>query len=117
MPASLSLRLKAVNHALFAKNRKVVPSESPLSRLAVTVLLLATLGLVVTSLTWAWGNLQVVELQYQISQAQEVQKQYRELKEKLTIEYASLTSASRLERLAEQYGMMPPEPSQVIRLP
>lgn len=117
MPAPLSLRLQAVNHALFAQNRKLVRTESRMGRLAVLVLIFATLALVATSLTWAWTNFQVVELQYQISQAQEIQKQYRELNEKLLIEFASLTGAPRLEKLAEKYGLLPPEPSQIIRLP
>lgn len=117
MPAPLSLRLQAVNHALFAKNRKLVHSENRLSRLALVVLSGATLALVISSLTWAWSSVQVVELQYQISQAQEIQKQYRELHEKLLIEYASLTGAPRLERLADKYGMKLPEPSQILRVP
>lgn len=117
MPAPLSLRLQAVNHALFAKNRKVVQSDSRLGRTVATVLICATLALVTTSLIWAWSSVQVVELQYQISQAQEIQKQHRELYEKLLIEYANLTGAPRLEKLAEKYGLLPPEPSQIIRVP
>lgn len=117
MPAPLSLRLQAVNHVLFAKNRKLVHSESRLGRAVVTGLICATLGLVSTSIIWAWSSVQVVELQYQISQAQEIQKQHRELYEKLLIEYANLTGAPRLEKLADRYGMLPPEPSQIIRVP
>jgi cell division protein FtsL len=117
MPAPLTLRLQAVNHALFAKNRKLARSENRVGRVAVTVLICATLGLGATSLIWAWSSVQVVELQYQISQAKEIQKQHRELHEKLLIEYANLTGASRLEKLAEKYGMLPPEPSQIVRVP
>lgn len=117
MPANLTLRLHTMNQVLFAKNRKLTQSESRWGRVAVAALITATLSIIATSLTWAWGNLQIVTLNYQISQAQEIQKHYRELNDKLKIELSNLRGISRLERLAEAHGMSSPQPSQVIHLP
>lgn len=117
MPANLSLRLNAVSHTLFAKNRKLTHTESRWGRVVVTVLIMATVGIMATSLTWAWGNLQIVTLNYQISQAQEIQKQHRELHEKLKVELSNLKGIARLEKLAADHGMGSPQPSQVVYLP
>ncbi|MFZ5450301.1 MAG: cell division protein FtsL [Thermodesulfobacteriota bacterium] len=101
-----------------SRNRKVARKSSPWGRAGVVFLVLVAAGFIIASVVWAWANLQQVTLNYQISQAQEVQKQYLELNRKLRIEHSSLISISRLERLAEeQYGMVAPQPSQVVQLP
>jgi cell division protein FtsL len=117
MPANLSLHLHTVSHTLFARNRKVTQAENRWAQIVLAALILATVGIMVTSLIWAWGNFQIVTLNYQVSQAQEIQKQYRELNDKLKIELSNLKGISRLEKLAAAYGMNPPQPSQVIYLP
>jgi cell division protein FtsL len=116
MPLNLSVRLSTVSHTLLAKNRKVASAHSRWARTVVGALIVATFVIMLTSLTWAWGNLQIVTLNYQISQAQETQKQYREINSKLKIELSNLTAISRLEKQAEAYGMGAPQPSQVINL-
>ncbi len=117
MPANLSLRLHAVSHTILSRNRKVNQAESRWGRLVVAVLIMATVGIMVTSFTWAWGSLQITTLNYQISQAQETQKQYLELHEKLKVELSNLKGIARLEKLAAAHGMGSPQPSQVIHLP
>ena len=121
MPAATrnsALRLNAVSHALLTRNRKVTIQQGWWWRLVVMTLVLATAGIMLTSFLWAWGNLQVVNLNYQLSQGQENQKQLLEMNRKLRIELANLTSIARLERLAvETYGMAPPQPGNVINLP
>lgn len=118
MPANLTLRLTAVSHSLLARNRKVSRRHSTWGRAVVTALILVTAGVMLTSLIWAWANLQVVTLNYQISQAQETMKQYLELNRKLQVELSSLKAISRLERLAvDTYEMGPPQPHQVMYLP
>jgi len=117
MPRNLSVRLSTVSHSLLAKNRKVSRVHSRWGRTVVATLIVATFGVMLTSLTWACGNLQIVSLNYQISQAQETQKQYREINSKLKIELSNLTAISRLEKQAETHGMGAPQPSQVISLP
>jgi hypothetical protein len=61
--------------------------------------------------------LQYITQSYQISQTQEIQKQYLDLNRKLRIELACLTSIHRLEKLAADYDMGAPQPSQVVNLP
>ena len=118
MARQVTLRLSSVEQIFMSRNRKVARQSSSWGRAGVMFLVLAAAGFIIASVVWAWANLQQVTLNYQISQAQEVQKQYLELNRKLRIEHSSLTSISRLERLAEeQYGMGAPQPSQVVRLP
>ena len=76
-----------------------------------------TAGVLLTSVFLAWADLQYITHSYQISQAQETQKQYLDLNNKLRIELASLTAISRLEKLAAEAGMGAPQPSQVVKLP
>ena len=108
MPNNLTLRLSTAGQVFISKNRKV-GRPWRWSRIAVTVVVLATAGVFFTSLFLAWGDLQYLTQSYQISQAQEVQKQYLDLNRKLRIELACLTSIHRLEQLAAQYDMGAPD--------
>lgn len=118
MPANLTLRLTAVSHTLLARNRKVARQHSTWGRAVVATLILVTAGVMLTSLIYAWANLQIVTLNYQISQGQESMKQYLDLNQKLRVELSSIMAISRLEKLAvETYGMGAPQPHQIIHLP
>jgi cell division protein FtsL len=116
MSTNLALRLSTVSHTLVARNRKVRTQESTWAKVLVAGLLLATLGIIFTSIFWAWSNLQCTNLNYQISQAQEMQKQYLELNRKLRVELSNLSSIARLEKLAETFEMGPPTPGQVMKV-
>ena len=116
MAGNLSLRLTAAGHYLISKNRKV-SHPWRWGRAAVAGLVLATVGVLFTCLFLAWADLQFITQNYQISQAQETQKQYLDLNRKLRIELSVLTAVSRLEKLAAQYGMEAPQPHQVVNLP
>jgi cell division protein FtsL len=116
MPTNLALRLSTVSHTLIARNRKMRTQESPWGRVLVAGLILVTMGIIATSLFWAWSNLQSTTLNYQISQAQELQKQQLEFNRKLRVEYSNLTSIARLERLAENYEMGSPAQGQVVKV-
>jgi cell division protein FtsL len=118
MARYVTLRLSNVEQLFLSRNRKVASQSSQWGKAGVAILVLAAAGFIIASAMWAWGNLQQVTINYQISQAQEAQKQYLELNRKLRIELSNLTSISRLEKLAEeQFAMGPPQPSQVVRLP
>lgn len=118
MPSNITLRLSSVDQLFLSRNRKLASQSSRWGKAGVAVLVLAASGFIIASLAWAWGNLQQTTLNYQISQAQETQKQYLEMNRKLRIELSNLTSISRLERLAvERFGMGPPQPHQVVPLP
>ena len=116
MPNNLTLRLSAAGQVFISKNRKV-SHPWRWSRIAVTILVLATAGVFCTSVILAWADLQYITQNYQISQAQETQKQYLEMNRQLRIELSCLTSIHRLEQLAAQYDMGAPQPYQVVNLP
>jgi cell division protein FtsL len=119
MASNITLRLSSVEQLFISRNRKVASQQSSRwGKAGVMVLVLVVTGFIISSLIWAWANLQQTTLNYQISQAQETQKQYRVLNRRLRIELSNLTSISRLEKLAvEQFAMGPPLPSQVVQLP
>lgn len=116
MAGNLALRLGAAGQVFISKNRKV-SYPWRWGRVAVWGLILVTVGVLFTCMFLAWADLQYITQSYQISQAQETQKQYLDLNRKLRIEYSNLTAISRLENLAAQYGMEAPQPSQVVHLP
>ena len=116
MPNNLAIRLTAAGQVFISRNRKV-GQPWRWGKIAVTVVVLATAGVFFTSLFLAWADLQYITQSYQISQAQEMQKQYLDLNRKLRIELACLTSIHRLEKLAAEYDMGAPLPSQVVNLP
>ena len=116
MPSNLTLRLTAAGQIFISKNRKVARPWR-FGRIAVTAVVMATAGVLCTSLLLAWADFQYINQNYQISQAQETQKQYLDLNKKLHLELACLTSIHRLEKLAAQYDMGAPLPSQVVTLP
>jgi cell division protein FtsL len=116
MANNLTLRLSTVGQIFISKNRKVA-HPGRWSRIVVTVLVLATAGVFCTSVFLAWADLQYITQNYQISQAQETQKQYLTMNRQLKIELSCLTSIHRLEQLAAQYDMGAPQPCQVVNLP
>ena len=116
MPNNLTLRLTTAGQVFISKNRKL-SHPWRWGKIAVTVVVLATAGVFFTSLFLAWADLQYITQSYRISQGQEIQKQYLDLNRKLRIELACLTSIHRLEKLAAEYDMGAPQPSQVVNLP
>ncbi|MEW6659906.1 MAG: cell division protein FtsL [Thermodesulfobacteriota bacterium] len=119
MANNITLQLSSVEQLFASRNRKVARQQSSRwGKAGVMVLVLFVAGFIISSLVWAWANLQQTNLNYQISQTQEMQKQYFELNRRLRVELSNLTSISRLEKLAvEQYGMGPPQPYQIVQLP
>ena len=116
MSTNLALRLTTASHTLIARNRKMRTQERTWEKFLVAGLLLVTVAIILTSIFWAWSNLQCTNLNYQISQAQETQKQYLEFRKKLRLEQANLTSTARLEKLAQTYEMEAPHAGQVIKV-
>ena len=116
MPANLALRLSTAGQVFISKNRRL-SHPWRWGRALVASLVLATVGVLFTCMFLAWADLQYITQSYQISQGQETQKQYLDLNRKLRIELSVLTSVPRLEKLAAQYGMEAPQPSQVVNLP
>ncbi|MGA8573899.1 MAG: hypothetical protein ACLP7A_01015 [Desulfobaccales bacterium] len=116
MPANLSLRLGAVGQVFVSRNRKV-SYPWRWGGAVVAGLVLGAMAVLFACLFLAWADLQDITQSYQISRAQESQKQLLDLNSKLRIELSNLTAISRLEKLADQLGMEAPTPSQVVKLP
>lgn len=116
MPSNLTLRLTTAGQVFISKNRKL-SHPWRWGRIIVGAVVLATSGVLFTTMCMAWADLNYITQSYQISQAQEMQKQYLDLNRKLRLELACLTSISRLEKLAAEYGMGAPQSSQVVKLP
>ncbi|MCX5893170.1 MAG: cell division protein FtsL [Deltaproteobacteria bacterium] len=116
MAGNLAVRFGAAGQMFISKNRKL---SHPWRWGSVLVggLVLAAMVVLSAGLFLAWTDLQFITQSYQISQAQETQKQLLNLNRNLRIEYSNLTAISRLEKLAAQYGMEAPQPSQVVNLP
>lgn len=118
MSKGVSLRLSSVEQLLLSRNRKVARQSWRWGRAGVWIMIIMAAGFIFSSMVWAWANFQQITLNYQISRAQETQKQLLDLRRQLRVEHSALTSISRLERLAvEEYGMGPPQPHQVVHLP
>ncbi|MBM4273247.1 MAG: hypothetical protein FJ134_02130 [Deltaproteobacteria bacterium] len=116
MPNNLTLRLTAVGQIIVSRNRRL-SQPWRWGRAVVMTLVMAAAGIILTSVFWAYADLQNITLSYQISQAQETQKQLLDMNNKLRIELANLKGISRLEKLAAEYGMGAPQPHQVVKLP
>lgn len=116
MPRNVALRLHAVGQIFISKNRKV-SHPWRWGKAVMATLVLATGGILLVSFFAAWTDFQFISQNYHISQAQETQKQLLDMNRKLRIELANLTAISRLEKLAAEYGMGAPLPSQVVTLP
>jgi cell division protein FtsL len=108
------MRLSTMSHTLVARNRKVRNQDSPWGKFLWAGLLLAALG-ILSTVFWAHGNIQRTSLNYQIAEAQEMQKQHLELNRKLRVELSNLKSINRLEKLATTLEMGPPSPKQVVK--
>ena len=115
MPNNLALRLSAVGQVIVSRNRRL-GQPWRWGRAVVTALVMATVGIILTSVFLAYTDLQYITSSYQISQAQETQKQLLDMNNKLRIELANLKAISRLEKLAAEYGMGAPQPHQVVKL-
>jgi heme/copper-type cytochrome/quinol oxidase subunit 3 len=115
MPTNLAVRLSSMSHTLIARNRKVRTQTGPWVKFLWAGLILASL-IIFANIFWAYGNIRSTSLHYQISEAQEMQKQHLELNRKLRVELSNLKSIGRLEKLAETYEMGPPASGQVVKV-
>ena len=64
-----------------------------------------------------WLNVRMVSLSYDIKELQRKLESEKTLNAKLEVERMRLLSDSRLESLAERFGLQPPSKGQIRRLP
>ena len=66
--------------------------------------------------TYAWQHFKAIEYGYQIESAKRELSEKIEMNHALRLEDASLRDPQRIDVLARQIGLVPPEPGQVIRM-
>jgi cell division protein FtsL len=67
-------------------------------------------------MTYTWQHFKAIEYGYKIEFMKNERNGLTELNRTLRLEEASLRSPERIDRLARQYGMQPPQAGQIIRM-
>ena len=81
-----------------------------------TALLFAA-PVVAAALFYVWTHVHAVRLGYALSDAGERHQTLVEEQRALELDVAALKAPERLESVAKKYGLAPPKPEQVIRMP
>jgi cell division protein FtsL len=66
--------------------------------------------------TYTWQHFKAIEYGYQIEKTKRELNDMSEMNRALSLEYASLRNPERIDVIARQLGLVPPEPGQVIRM-
>ena len=103
----------------FAKpidNSRVVKVEDPRRGREMKQFGIALGCLFLFVMTYTWQHFKAIEYGYKIESMKNERNGLLELNRTLRLEEASLRSPDRIDRLARQYGMQPPQAGQVIRM-
>src|SRR3981081_2907986 len=103
----------------FAKamdNSRLVKVEDPQRSREMRQFGIALACLFLLVMTYAWQHFKAIEYGYKIEFMKRERNGLLELNHTLRREEASLRSPDRIDRLARQYGMQPPQAGQVIRM-
>ena len=103
----------------FAKpidNSRLVKVEDPRRSREMKQFGIALGFLFLLVMTYAWQHFKAIEYGYKIELLKGQRNALAELRRDLRLEEASLCSPDRIDRLARQYGMQPPQAGQVIRM-
>src|SRR5271167_5062892 len=103
----------------FAKpidNSRLVKVEDPRHAREMRQFGVALSCLFLLVMTYTWQHFKAIEYGYKIEFMKNERNGLSELNHTLRLEEASLRSPDRIDRLARQYGMQPPQAGQVIRM-
>ena len=67
-------------------------------------------------MTYTWQHFKAIEYGYKVESLKAQRDSLLEVNRALRLEEASLSSPERIDKLAREYGMQPPEAGQVIRM-
>jgi len=67
-------------------------------------------------MTYTWQHFKAIEYGYKVESLKTQRDSLLEVNRALRLEEASLSSPERIDRLAREYGMQPPQAGQVIRM-
>jgi cell division protein FtsL len=105
--------LKPQPHTRKNRTRESGRGFSPRVLFAVALIPILAIGL----LFYIWLQVKVVGLGYEISKAQKQKKELVEINKQLRIQWSSLKSPDRIERIAlNQLGLRPPDRGQIEML-
>ena len=103
----------------FAKpidNSRLVKLEDPRRSREMRQFGVALSCLFLLVMTYTWQHFKAIEYGYKIEYLKSERNGLSELNHTLQLEEASLRSPDRIDRLARQYGMQPPQAGQIIRM-
>jgi cell division protein FtsL len=105
---------KNVNSSVLLRHQKVRRRVKKRQKTTLSFFILIIV-FTCTLIFFVWSRLQITNLGYQISQADNEQQQLIKLNKQMKVEAASLKSLSRIERIAKnQLRLTNPEPNQVV---
>jgi len=103
----------------FAKpidNARLVKVEDPKRKREMKHFSFAMCCLFLLVMTYAWQHFKAIEYGYKIEALKNQRDGLLEINRNYCLEEASLRSPDRIDRLARQYGMQPPQAGQIIRM-
>ena len=103
----------------FAKpidNSRLVKVDDPKRRREMKQFSAAMCCLFLLVMTYAWQHFKAIEYGYRIEALKNQRDGLLEMNRNYRLEEASLRSPDRIDRLARQYGMQPPQAGQIVRM-
>ena len=97
-------------------NSRLVKVENPQRSREMKQFGIALSCLFLLVMTYTWQHFKAIEYGYKIEFMKNERNGLSELNRTLRLEAASLRSPDRIDRLARQYGMQPPQAGQVIHM-
>src|SRR5579885_249846 len=97
-------------------NSRLVKVEDPRRGREMRQFSLALGCLFLLVMTYTWQHFKAVEYGYKVESLKAQRDGLLEQNRTLRLEEASLRSPDRIDRLARDFGMQPPQPGQIIRM-
>ena len=97
-------------------NSRLVKVDDPQRSREMRTFSIALSCLCVLVLSYAWQHFRAIEYGYKISEMKVQRDNLIEMNRALRLEEASLRDPERIDKLAKNMGMIPPQPGQVIRM-
>ena len=95
---------------------RLVKVEDPKRKREMKQFSVAMCCLFLLVMTYAWQHFKAIEYGYKIEALKNQRDSLLETNRNYRLEEASLRSPDRIDRLAREYGMQPPQAGQIIRM-
>jgi len=97
-------------------NSRLVKVEDPKRSREMKQFGIALCCLFLLVMTYTWQHFKAIEYGYKVESLKTQRDSLLEVNRALRLEEASLSSPERIDKLAREYGMQPPQAGQVIRM-